>query len=138
MGATDFLIDVIQRDFRCCGAAGPSDWATSKYNSRDKFGPVDLGVSTNLAIPGTYRLPESCCEPGYERCGNEIRDLSPTALLSQIVGVNRDGCVEKLSNFVDEKWGVLIIVGSIIAGVQLFALLFACILCCAISRDDDK
>jgi hypothetical protein len=54
------------------------------------------------------------------------------------LGINTDGCLEKLNSYIEEQWKWLIIVAGVLIGVQFFALLFACCLCCAISRDEDK
>ena len=53
-------------------------------------------------------------------------------------GINRNGCWERVERYFEEQWKWLIIVAGALIGVQSLALLFACCLCCAISRGDDK
>jgi len=46
----------------CCGANGPSDWQSSKYNKVDRSNIIDLTVSK---INPVYSIPESCCNAAY-------------------------------------------------------------------------
>ena len=54
------------------------------------------------------------------------------------MGVNRNGCWERVEQYIEQQWKWLIIVAAALIGVQALALLFACCLCCAITRGDDK
>ena len=55
--------DTIQEGLMCCGANGPRDWASSKYNKADR-NVLDLAVSSTLQV---YKVPESCCNPHAPR-----------------------------------------------------------------------
>ncbi|KAI1296530.1 CD9 antigen [Halotydeus destructor] len=140
IGATDMIIDAIQKDFTCCGVKGPSDWATSMYNSgngtKNKL-VVDYGISGTAAPSGVYRVPKSCCIKNFQNC-ERVRLEVPVKPDTRVVGIHDAGCSDKVNNYIEEQWKWLIIVAGVLIGVQSFALLFACCLCCAISRDDDK
>lgn len=44
---------------KCCGADGPGDWATSRFNNVDRSNIVDIAVSSMNVF---YNIPESCCK----------------------------------------------------------------------------
>lgn len=44
---------------KCCGADGPGDWATSRFNNVDRTNIVDIAVSSMNVF---YNIPESCCK----------------------------------------------------------------------------
>lgn len=44
---------------KCCGADGPADWATSRFNNVDRTNIVDIAVSSMNVF---YNIPESCCK----------------------------------------------------------------------------
>lgn len=50
-------MDTVQSSFGCCGASGPSDWASSKYNKDGQEG-LSFSVTANTNI---YKIPQSCC-----------------------------------------------------------------------------
>lgn len=145
-GATDLIIDTIQKDFQCCGVKGPSDWANSVYNTppNNTKPYVDYGIINNnrLSTPsGVYKVPASCCQKAsYLQCDSTRQNIVVGASSEQarLQGINSDGCLEKVNIYMEEQWKWLIIVAGVLIGVQFFALLFACCLCCAISREDDK
>ena len=137
------LVDRIQRDFECCGAAGPEDWVNSSYN-RNTSG-IEFGIG---ALGKTFNIPTSCCVPSptdtpssYSSCDNRVRGLRDTTEVKRLVQdqlIFGSGCLEKFENFMKDKWQWILITGAILIGVQVFALIFACVLCCAISRVGDK
>lgn len=136
--ATEMLVDRMQRDLSCCGVKGPSDWMNSHYNNVTASA-FELGISANLPEQGTYRIPQSCCQPGADNCLERVNRFSTRDVLSSIQGLNTVGCAEKVESFIRDKWALIVLVGCVLIGVQVFALLFACVLCCAISKyDDDK
>jgi hypothetical protein len=58
--------------------------------------------------------------------------------VGSVVGIYTDGCINKFERFIKDKWQWILITGGVLIGVQIFALIFACVLCCAISRAGDK
>ena len=134
--ATDSLIDAIQKDFQCCGVKGPSDWASSLYNAPNATRTiVDYGVTGGTGAAGVYRVPASCCIRHFVGC-DKVRSEVPVtrAGSAPYEGINPGGCLEKVDRYIEEQWKWLIIVAGVLIGVQFFALLFACCLCCALSR----
>lgn len=74
-------------------------------------------------------------------CTTRVSRLPANAnerMLKDIEGLFQTGCIDKFDAFIAEKWQLIILVGGLLIGVQVFALLFACFLCCAISREDEK
>lgn len=138
--ATEMLVDRIQRDFECCGALGPEDWLNSSYNRGNKSSGVDIGVvGTDIHNPKA-RIPHSCCIPTANDCEQRTRDLNDLNSVRDIPNttIYKTGCLDKFEAFIKVKWQWILITGGILIGVQVFALIFACVLCCAISRVGDK
>lgn len=139
-GTTEVIIDAIQRDFECCGVRGPTDWATSLYNTPNlNKTVVDFGV-TGSGSSGVFRVPTSCCLRSTGDC-ERIRTLVPVGRNPPQgfpSGIANRGCHDKLTNYVSEQWNWLLIAAILIISVQSLALLLACCLCCVISRSDDK
>jgi len=136
----DRLIERVQSDLECCGSKGPSDWATSKYNQKNRTGNslVDFGTNAVAGSLGLYNVPPSCCKKGYPECEDIRKGVNPQAVFDRVAGIYDEGCIDKIIAFIEDKWKWVIIIGGVLIGVQFFALLFACCLCCAISRADDK
>lgn len=130
--ATELLVDRIQRDFTCCGIVGPEDWISSHFNN--------ISSSERGIIPdqGTYRIPESCCNVDSSACISRVGRIRHIDRFSEIGGLNLEGCIGKFEHFIRDKWQLIVLTGCVLIGVQVFALLFACFLCCAISREEDK
>jgi len=49
----------IRFQLHCCGADGPGDWATSRFNNVDRTNIVEIAVSSMNVF---YNIPESCCK----------------------------------------------------------------------------
>lgn len=71
-------------------------------------------------------------QPACEKIRTEVQLNQPSP------GIHRNGCWEHVEKYFGEQWKWLIIVAGALIGVQSLALLFACCLCCAISRGEDK
>lgn len=139
-GTTEVIVDTIQRDFECCGVRNPTDWATSLYNTPNQNKTiVDFGVTGN-GSPGIFKVPSSCCTRNVDQDCERIRTMVPVGRNSQSfpAGIANKGCHDKLTNYVDEQWNLLLIAAALIISVQSLALVLACCLCCVISRSDDK
>lgn len=136
--ATKLLVDRIQQDFTCCGIVGPEDWINSNFNNINSSS-FERGVRVHIPEQGIYRIPHSCCKVG-SRCVTErlVDRIRNTSRLNEIDGLNLDGCIPKFGQFIHDKWQLILLTSCVLVGVQIFALFFACILCCAISRQDDK
>lgn len=127
-------LDSIQKYFQCCGAEGPNDWQSSVYNNADRSSLVNIAISKlNVA----YKVPESCCVEGttVEEC-NAVRS---TGIFTSIAkpAIYTNGCMEKLVNAIKENIKLVYIVGAIVVGVEILALVFAFLLCCAIRRSNN-
>ena len=136
--ATEILVDRIQRDFFCCGIDEPKDWFNSQYSKVNSSSTFERGISSNSHEQLTYRIPPSCCDSNYPDCVSRVSQLRDTDKITNIKGIYADGCMQKFEQFIREKWYLILFSGCAIVGVQVFALLFACFLCCAISRHEDK
>lgn len=54
-----FTLYLCSLQLKCCGADGPGDWATSRFNNVDRSNIVDIAVSSMNVF---YNIPESCCK----------------------------------------------------------------------------
>ncbi|XP_061468947.1 tetraspanin-6-like isoform X1 [Rhineura floridana] len=79
--------------FQCCGAENYTDWLNTTFGS----------LSSSV--------PRSCCKVPGENC---VTDLS-----KHTVGINQQGCVRKLKNWVDEHIAVFGGVGIFVGLAQL-------------------
>ncbi|XP_055296706.1 CD9 antigen-like [Sitodiplosis mosellana] len=126
--------DAFQKHLECCGAEGPKDWQTSKFNNNTKA--LNLDVSSP---PETFIIPQSCCKANISEaiCKKETRiPIGASKIESQ--SIHLKGCSEKL---VQEAQNHLLIILAIIAGIlvfEIFALMISLCLCCAVGdREDD-
>uniref|UniRef100_U5EXL7 Tetraspanin n=1 Tax=Corethrella appendiculata TaxID=1370023 RepID=U5EXL7_9DIPT len=125
--------DSIQKYYECCGADGPNDWASSKYNNVDKSNFLDATLGKLNPI---YNIPESCCKEQTEKLICEtVRKTGITASINP--AINRQGCMEKLIDEIKNNLKTIYAVGLCIAGVEILALILSLILCCAIRRNDN-
>lgn len=65
------IIDTIHTRFECCGAESPTDWLTSKYNSKDYDDRATSETKTS-----TFMIPKSCCKKKpiyYDECKEDVR-----------------------------------------------------------------
>jgi CD81 antigen len=125
--------DAFQKAFECCGAQGPSDWATSRYNNVDRPNVLDIGFSK---MNPTYKVPESCCKDdiGREVC-NISRSLGSSAALNP--NIYHSGCMKRLLEELENNIQIVLLVAAGIVGLQLLGLIFALFLCCGIRRNDN-
>lgn len=149
-GATERIVDSIQKDFACCGVKGYQDWAYSFYNQGpDKINNtlLDYGVvggsasSPTSTASSSFKVPPSCCSLGLSQpdCERFRSDLSlSNTNQGPVAGIHYDGCWYKLNRYLEEQWRWLIFAAVLIIGVQFFALILSCCLCCAISRSDKE
>ncbi|XP_038052708.1 CD9 antigen-like isoform X2 [Patiria miniata] len=103
-------VDNMQRQLKCCGATGPSDWQQSAYGT----------------------VPDSCCKEEAEGCAQGIAFQAITSLLT----INQDGCATALFNMLEDNAVLVAGLAIGIGAVQLLGMLFSLCLCCAIRRAD--
>lgn len=127
--------DTIQSNLGCCGANGPRDWSSSRFNQVNKKSDkgMDLAISSSLQ---TYKLPLSCCST--PKSPQICDDGSRIGLSANIpVVMYQDGCIEKLKDVLKDHmvtgWALLIT----IAVLELFGLIFSLVLCCAVRSSTD-
>lgn len=128
-------LDSIQKYFHCCGADGPNDWKSSVYNNVDRSSIVNIAISK---LNVGYKVPESCCieRLSTEDCNkarNEGRSIFTTS-----TDIYTNGCIEKLIIEIRKNTKLLYVIGAVVIGVEILALLFALFLCCAIRRNRFK
>jgi len=127
--------DAFQKHLECCGAEGPQDWQTSKYNNNTKV--LDLALSSQEAI---FVIPASCCKANLSEtvCKQETRRKVGETNVGESSSIYPKGCTEKL---VQEAEKHLLSILAIIAGIlaiEIFALMVSLCLCCAVGdREDD-
>ncbi|XP_034948812.1 CD9 antigen [Chelonus insularis] len=125
-------VDSIQSNLYCCGASGPSDWASSKFgSSRSSSGALSLTVSSPNNV---YTIPESCCRDKDESlCATarkiKVADTIPSNIYSE-------GCVDKLIDVLRNQGCTILGVVLGLGLIELIGLIFSLILCCAIGSSD--
>lgn len=97
-------IDLLQREYKCCGALDPEDWQYS------------LWLKNNPRVNNT--VPDSCCKTYSKYCG--VRNHPSN--------INAKGCVKKLEVQIKEHLIILGAVGLGICIVQIFGLILSCCL----------
>jgi hypothetical protein len=114
-------LDWFQQKLKCCGAAGPSDWANSFWY---KSG---TGNSINRA-----KVPTSCCVTKSNTCnsGTSLTKYSNAKFF-------QNGCVAEGKKFAKDNLWLIGGVGVGIAVVQLLGIVFALLLCKAYKDDKD-
>nr|XP_028563620.1 tetraspanin-6-like [Podarcis muralis] len=95
-------VDSLQTEFQCCGAENYTDWLNTTFGSLSSSVPI------------------SCCRVPVENC---ITDLS-----KDTAGINQQGCVLKLNNWVEEHIAMLGGVGIFAGVAQLFGIPFCYLL----------
>ncbi|XP_034234355.1 CD9 antigen [Thrips palmi] len=126
--------DTIQKHLKCCGANGPRDWSSARFNQANKKSGsgMDLALSSS---PQFYRLPLSCCNTPDSR--QICDDASRIGLSAKIpVVMYKEGCIDKLKEVLSDHmviaWALLIT----IAVLEIFGLIFSLVLCCAVRSVD--
>lgn len=124
--------DGIQMELKCCGVTGPQDWADSKYNNAQDKSSIEIGISGAL---GYYKVPESCCNTTDKSVCNTARKLTiSTPLFSDVL--YKHGCAKQAIIYLrSHGLEVLIIVAAIVL-IELLAMVFSMVLCCAVRRID--
>ncbi|XP_033029826.1 tetraspanin-6-like [Lacerta agilis] len=95
-------VDSLQTEFQCCGAENYTDWMNTTFGSLSSSVPI------------------SCCRVPVENC---ITDLS-----KHTAGINQQGCVLKLNNWVEEHIAILGGVGIFVGVAQLIGIPFCYLL----------
>jgi len=133
---TQETFDLIQEYLECCGAAGPSDWARSRYN-RYHFSGQEIGAITHQG--GSFNIPRSCCwNAESQECRQTVRDATLNSKgIVENTNIFHEGCAPKLSNFLHENVIYLIAIGLMILLLEIFGMACSLCLCCALKRIDD-
>ncbi|XP_076651103.1 tetraspanin-8 [Halictus rubicundus] len=126
-------VDSFHSDLGCCGATGPSDWAGSKYATKDPSLPVSITVSGDAN--NVYRVPQSCCILKDSVECAESREIKVASKVN-FYAIHNEGCIDKLMDFLNSQKNVVIGVAAAIGVLELLGLIFSLVLCCAIGSSD--
>lgn len=120
--------DIIQRDLRCCGANGPTDWANSKYRHSNGTEGINLEIGSKDVL---FSIPASCCSPelSVEMCEAARNSVVVSGYAPSIF---KEGCMDKMLSVARQH--MFIIIGIILGVgiVEFVGIIFSLILCCAI------
>ncbi|KAI9579711.1 hypothetical protein GQX74_000499 [Glossina fuscipes] len=134
MSSRTVTFDTIQKNLKCCGADGPSDWATSRFNNVDRTNIVDIAISSMNVF---YNIPESCCKDELKENVCEMsRKLKFGGTFNP--AIHQQGCVDKLIELIYENWVLLFGVTAGVILLELLALTFSLSLCCAVRNHQYK
>lgn len=120
---SDAAMDTIQREFMCCGADGPLDYAKSYMNHQGSM----LNVILN-----SFTVPKSCCkDPDGSLC-DTARKLSIGGV---VVGtIYSEGCAGKITTTLQQHKDIVIGVALGLVGLELVLLIIAITLIVSICR----
>ncbi|XP_070556017.1 tetraspanin-17-like [Ptychodera flava] len=110
---TQFLLDSMQRDMKCCGADGPDDWDTNLYFNCSSPAVSKCGVPFSCCI-----FPEGSMVIDYQ-CGYGKRLVSGAAAESEYE-IYKGGCVAAIDDWLTQN---LIIVAAVIGCIILFQVM---------------
>jgi len=134
MSSRTVTFDTIQKNLKCCGADGPKDWATSRFNNVDRGNIVDIAISSMNVF---YNIPESCCKDELKENVCEMsRKLNYGGPLNN--SIHQLGCVDKLIEFIHDNWVPIFGVTAAVILLELLALIFSLCLCCAVRNQHYK
>ncbi|KAF7990588.1 hypothetical protein HCN44_000393 [Aphidius gifuensis] len=134
-------VDAIQSGFECCGANGPSDWASSIYGKKDPSEPIRFTVS---ASPDTYYIPPSCCKRNdHAEALDFLRESDACNKVHKlIVGgvipntIYNKGCTEELIAVVNSQGYIFFEVIIGLGFIELIGLFLSIILCCSLGSSE--
>lgn len=122
--------DGLQMELKCCGVDGPEDWDKSLINGHGKS--KEIGVSGTI---GVFKVPKSCCSTKDTNECENARELTigdskfPDAIYDK-------GCKHQAMAYLElHGLEVLIVVAAIVL-IELLAMVFSMVLCCAVRRID--
>ncbi|KAB0397317.1 hypothetical protein E2I00_005372, partial [Balaenoptera physalus] len=95
---TALILDRMQEDFKCCGAANYTDW--------------------EKILMVTKRVPDSCCVNVTQGCGINFN----------MKDIHTEGCVERIGSWLRNKMLVVAAAALGIAFVEVLGIIFACCL----------
>lgn len=119
--------DFMQWEFQCCGGENYKDYANSTY----------VKQNTNITV-STF-----CCKkcntdfdhPQFKNVSMCQSDAKNQSLTQGTESLNTQGCYDGLLSWMKKRTTALIVVGVIIAGVEIVAIVFACCLKNAIKAE---
>ncbi|XP_063233863.1 CD9 antigen isoform X2 [Bacillus rossius redtenbacheri] len=124
--------DAIQQGLQCCGAKGPDDWESSRYNMANRDA-IERMVSSAL---NKYRIPESCCvDPQSALCQSAALGGGQGVPPGVIHG---KGCISKLIDTLRQHMNVVLGVGLAIVVIEVLGLVFSLALCCAVHGAENR
>ncbi|KAH8409792.1 hypothetical protein KR222_007364 [Zaprionus bogoriensis] len=134
MSSHTVSFDSLQKNLQCCGADGPGDWATSRFNNVDRTNIVDIAVSSMNVF---YNIPESCCKDNLKdnECDQNRRLKFGGPLNTSIY---HQGCVDKLIDIIYDNWVTIFATTAAVILLELLSLTFALSLCCAVRNQHYK
>lgn len=156
--------NIINQQLGCCGANGPNDWTSSKFNANAP------GLNVQVTSPSrVFTIPASCCKPnitvaacdkarkidvGVTRVPETAELYSKASQILQTIYIPFDyvrifidcmdssftlsqGCTDKLVQAVDDNLINIILVIAGIVAIEIFALIISICLCCNINSKED-
>lgn len=134
MSSTTVTFDVIQRNIKCCGADGPTDWMASQYNN------VIGGDLTNIAFSSLnmfYIIPESCCS---QEITDVVCEMARKRKISGNLhaGINKEGCVRKLSDLASVNSGLIFLIFVAAVSLDIIFIAFSLCFCCEMFKKHNK
>ncbi|XP_021571171.1 CD63 antigen isoform X2 [Carlito syrichta] len=93
------ILDGLQQEFNCCGAANYTDWES-------------------IPSMGKNRVPDSCCINVTAGCGVNFREKE----------IHKEGCVDKIGDWLRKNVLVVAAAALGIAFVEVLGIIFACCL----------
>lgn len=135
--------------FQCCGANGPNDWLSSRFNeaSRKTIAGAETAASAaddktiNMEVSSSqafYTIPRSCCVHSIDEPACDAARVLPIAAPIDGQAMHLHGCTDKLVSAFQENVSTLFAIALSVLSVELLGLIFSLVLCCSIRKSDYK
>ncbi|XP_014671108.1 PREDICTED: CD151 antigen-like isoform X2 [Priapulus caudatus] len=122
--------DAMQYSFQCCGVDSGADWQKDAV--------------TAWKMKSEWKIPPTCCKVQDtsalfgEELVNTLEKLSCKTLGDSLTSNYDKGCYQALENWIAEHATICIGIGIGLGLLQMFGIIFACLLCNAIAKSGSQ
>ncbi|CAG2112198.1 unnamed protein product [Medioppia subpectinata] len=116
----NIILDDIQKNMKCCGAANYTDWLENKNVTADHYPDSCCENKTAVVVLNTTPAPSL---------------LNPTPMTCTAQFIHKDGCIGKLEDEIRSSVALLGGIAIAVAVIQLLGIIFACSLSRSIKKE---
>jgi len=119
--------DFLQKQMKCCGANSYEDYHGSKW------------YNTTVGKPGHTEVPESCCLTEGSTIVNKTECMHETIpMVTPKKYLNQQNCYNAIMTWFKTHTMIMMIIGFVVAALEIFGLLAACCLRSALKNPEGK